>query len=65
MSILLENHMKNGTGLPLLENTLILQASIEGLTPAQILARDELVRSGVSIEEATKAVREASKEKAS
>lgn len=57
--------MKNGTGLPLLENTLILQASIEGLTPAQILARDELVRSGVSIEEATKAVREASKEKAS
>ena len=54
--------MKKGTGLPYLENTWVLQALIEGMTPGQILARDELVKNGVSAEEATKAVKEASKE---
>ena len=57
--------MKNATALPHLENTLVLQAAIEGMTPAQILARDELVENGVSFEEATKAVKKASEEGAS
>lgn len=51
--------MKNGqsgSGLPHLENTLVLQAAFEGMTPAQVLARDQLVAEGTPHEEATSAV---------
>jgi hypothetical protein len=41
------------------ETTLILQSEIEGLSPQQVLARDELVATGVSLQEADKQVRAA------
>jgi hypothetical protein len=52
---------KSGNSLPHLENTLVLQSIIEGMTPAQVLARDQMVAEGASNEEANKAVLEAEK----
>lgn len=47
--------IRNNKPLGYHETNLIIQATIEGLTPALILERDKLVKDGVSHEDATNA----------
>lgn len=47
--------IRNNRPLGYHETNLIIQASIEGLTPALILERDKLVKDGVPHEDATNA----------